>query len=257
MHFLDMKPHVENEVRVRFQRLSQQLANCADGFVAMADTLYNAQQAVVGLGVVLIMQSAIVDSHGSWAVQVRRYRYNEQSQQVEEVPLHPEQVQAISEIWGRAGVRIYTEMDSGGRDRAVMIVPDLRNEEALDRFMNPIVAPGPLVQPAPHVERVRMQGYFSVLMESVADMFRLAPGWVLGSRVDSEPVENNEEDLYSPGEDEVRTEIAKILMEYVKQNNKEDFVFLARSEAHIQEDKIEEVWNGTRRKLRLGHYDDS
>jgi hypothetical protein len=127
-----------------------------------------------------------------------------------------------------------------------MILPGF-NSEVIDRFVNPIVAPGPLVQPATHVERVRLQGYFAVLMETIADMFRIGDGWVLGPRVDGGEV-NNE---YSPGEEESRTEIAKVLMEYVKQGNKEDFTFLARSEAHIPEDKIDEVWDGARRKLRL------
>jgi len=263
VHFLDLKPHVENEVLARFQRLSQQLVNCADGFAAMADTLYNAQQALVGLGVVLIMQSAIADSHGSWAMLVRRYRYNEQTQQVEEVPLNPDQVQALGEIWNRHGIRIHQGHDPGSRDRTVMIVPDFRTEHALDLFMNPIIAPGPMIEPAPHVERVRMQGLFSVMMESIADMFRLAPGWVLGPLVENEPDNpdayrrafgiDDEDDIYSPGEDDTRAEIAKVLMDFVKQNNKEDFIFLARSEAHIREDKIEEVWNGARRKLRLDH----
>lgn len=257
MHFLDLRPHVEREALHQYQRLSQLLANCADGFAVMGDTLRNAQQALVGLGVVLIMQSAIADSQGSSAVLVRRYRFNEETQQVEEVPLTGEQVQALGEIWARAGVRIHQGNDPGVGDRgAVMILPGFHSD-ALDRFMNPIVAPGPLVQPAAHSERVRIQGYYAVLMESIADMFRMAGGWALGPMVSfgdpsiGEP-NSNDEDIHSPGEEESRAEIAKVLMEYVKQNNKEDFTFLARSEAHIPEDKIDEVWDGARRKLRLG-----
>lgn len=253
MHFLDLKPHVESEALRQYQRLSQLLVNCADGFAVMGDTLRSAQQALVGLGVVLIMQSVIADSQGSSAVLVRRYRFNEQTQQVEEVPLTPVQVQEISEIWNRVGVQIRTGFDQSGRDRTVMIFPDLRNEEAIERFMNPIVSPGLMVQPAIHPERVRMQGYFEVLRETIADMFRILPGWVLGPVLDRA---DEEENIYSPGEEAVRTEIAKVLMEYVKQSNKEDFTFLARSEAHISDDKIDEVWEGARRKLKLDQHPD-
>lgn len=249
VHFLDLRPHVEREALHQYQRLSQLLGNCADGFAVMGDTLRNAQQALIGLGVVLIMQSAIADSQGLSAVLVRRYRFNEQTQQVEEVPLTGEQVQTLSEIWARAGVRIHAGHDPGVGDRgAVMIFPGFQSE-AIDRFINPIVAPGQLVQPVPHVERVRIQGYYSVLMECIADMFRIGGGWSLGPMVAGEPTDN--EDIHSPGEEESRTEIAKVLMEYIKSGNKEDFIFLARSEAHIPDDKIEEVWEGARKKLHL------
>lgn len=155
---------------------------------------------------------------------VRRYRYNAARDQVVEVPLTPE----LTIVPG--------QFEVGGvncRMNAVI--------EAIDLYAQHLQHHQPLwfgedhaepvfIQPVPHPVRVAQ--------EARLELFGML-AQVLERRTDA------------PGTEAGCDDLETTLVDLARTGSKEDFYFLARASGGVKAGQLDELWVGTRRRLKL------
>lgn len=233
-----MRRRVVNVARRCCQRCRLRFVLYGLGFDQMASTLLAVALEQVGPGDLVTVAFVPVDSRRLSVPIVRRFRWNSETGQVEEITLSPEVASLLSEMLVQPIRFEFTSEHRQSLQNISQIFQVMREQFsqqfALDRVMHPIIAPEPAIQPQPHPERIRLQDVFRAISLDLETLREVVDG-----------------DIYSPGEDDTRQAIADVLTDLVRENRKEDFIFMALSEAHIDEDKIEFVWNRTRRLLKL------
>jgi hypothetical protein len=152
---------------------------------------------------------------------VRRYRVNDLTLELEEIPLNGEEQRQLLEQFvqsiGQHAERVGRSLEAFGIAIREMML--LRPEDF--HFIIPAVSP----------ERIRLESM----------MMAWQGVW--------QPGQENPD--YSPGGVEQHREVHLVLLDLIKAGRREDYEYMARYEAHVPPDKIDELWERTRRMHRL------
>lgn len=201
---------------------------------------------------------------------MRRYRYDERLDRVEEVRdpvlfdfsplLASVAMERLDRIMRRSMEQVFgidlAAQPGGDRTVFVQALPPVIAGALL--FASEVLPPdGILIVESPALRRdestveIAQPPVFHAHDRRLNQFMRTFGQFVHPYLFDSAGCVEEENPDYSPGEDAHGKELTATLLDLAKQDRKEDFAFLATSEGRVSLDKVDELWTGTRRRLHL------